>query len=221
MNPAHNRPRNEALAPATLGEKETTMNAPTISTHTLGLIAMVGAPAMLLEAARHGFQKTMNEDTDVLGALLYAAFSVGWLCAMIGLRRLRATGRGPVGRVIATLPVVTISLAVMQSLMDILRVSTANPLYVVTDLAWPLSMLLTFVVSVAALFARELPGLARLVPLLCGISLPLTIVVMGVTGQDLPMWVFGWHTAVGWALLGFILLGARPNPARRVALSAR
>lgn len=176
-----------------------------ISLCTLGLFAMIGAPAMLLEALRHGFAKTANEATDLLGALFYAIFSLGWLAAMIGLRRLYATGHGPLGRLITTAPVVTLPFAVAQSLMDILKVPTDTLLYMVTDLAWPLSMVLTFAVSIAALFARQLPGWHRLVPLLCGISLPVFLVLRVLTGQDLPGWTFGVHTALGWFLLGYVV----------------
>jgi hypothetical protein len=166
---------------------------------------MVAAPALLLEGLRHGFAKTPNEQTDVLAALLYAVFALGWLAAMIGLRQLHATGQSPLGRILATAPLVTLPLALGQSLMDLLKVPTSSPLYIVTDLAWPLSMVLTFAVSVAVLLTRGLSGWHRLVPLLCGISLPVTLILGLLTGQELPGWTFGAHTALGWFLLGYVL----------------
>lgn len=57
------------------------------------LASSLTAPAMTIEAARHGFQKVANENTDPIGALLYGLFSVGWLCGVLGLR-----GCGPPGR---------------------------------------------------------------------------------------------------------------------------
>lgn len=183
-----------------------------LSTRWLGIIAMIGAPAMLIEGARHSFAKVANEQTDPVGALLYGLFSIGWLAAMLGLRRLQATGRGLAGRLLITIPLFTITLAIGQSLMDLLKVPTSSPLYLVTDLAWPLSMVLTFMVSVAVLLARGLPGWHRWVPLLCGISLPFTLTLMLLGGQELPGWVFGLHTALGWGLLGYVVFAARPGP---------
>ncbi|GEM85758.1 hypothetical protein [Meiothermus granaticius] len=194
------------------------MNLP-LSTCTLGLLAMIGAPALLLEGLRHGFAKTPNEQTDVTGALLYAAFALGWLAAMIGLRRLQASGRGSLGRFLATAPLVTLPLALGQSLMDILKVPTSSPFYIVTDLAWPLSMVLTFAVSVAVLLSGGLSGWHRLVPLLCGLSLPATLLLTALTGQELPGWVFGAHTALGWLLLGYVVFAeGRPAWSPRAAL---
>lgn len=114
---------------------------------------------------------------------------------MVGLRRLRATGQGLAGRILITIPLFTITLAIGQSLMDILMVPTSSPLYMVTDLVWPLSMILTFIVSIAVLLARQIPGWHRPVPLLCDISLPLSIGLMLLSGQELPGWVFGLHMA--------------------------
>ncbi|BDP43971.1 hypothetical protein DAETH_39400 (plasmid) [Deinococcus aetherius] len=177
----------------------------------LGLAALLGSPAMLIEVYRHGLQRVANEDTDPLGALLYGLFSVGWLCAMIGLRHLHAAGYGKVGRALMNVVVVTVTLAIGQSVMDLLRVPTSHPLYMVTDLAWPLSMVLTFAVSVAALFARVLPLWGRLVLVFCGISLPINILVMVLTGDMIGGASFAWHTFLGWAGLGLVLLLARPG----------
>ncbi len=173
----------------------------------LGIITLICAPALHLEAARHGFQRVANENTDVVGAILYGLFSVGWLAGMVGLRQLSATGRGVVGRAVVTLPIATIGLALGQTLMDLLHVPTGNPLYAITDLAWPLSMVLTFVVGVAALLARTLPLWGRLVLAFCGLSLPVTI-VLGVLHVELPGDLFGWHTTLGWALWGLLLIAS-------------
>lgn len=150
---------------------------------TLGLITLLTAPAMSLEAARHGFQKVANEHTDPLGALLYGLFSLGWLCGVLGLRHLRATGTGWAGRWLLNLLSVTVTLAILQTPMDLLRVPTGHPLYVVTDIAWPLSMLLTLLVGIAALFARQLCGWTRFVPLFMGAFIPI-MVLQGDLGVD-------------------------------------
>lgn len=177
----------------------------------LGLAAMIGAPALLIETARNGFAKVANESTDPTGALLYGLFALGWFCAMLGLHQLRAAGAGRLGRTLTLLPLLTIPLALGQTLMDLLKVPTAHPLYLVTDLAWPLSMVLTFTVSVAVPLAGRLPGWRRLTPLLCGISLPLMLVLLAL-GIELPGWTFGAHTALGWFALGLALFTLEPRP---------
>ena len=190
-----------------------------MNVRTLGIITMLGAPAMLINAFRHNFARVLNGQDDVVGNLTYVVFAVGWFCAMLGLRELRATGTGRLGRLIVTLPLVTIALAALQGPLDILNVDRDSPLYMVTDLTWPLSMLLTFVVSVAVLIARVLPLPHRLAPLVCGISLPVGLAYMILARlEDLPQAEFAWHTAIGWFLLGLSLILARPRTVQRPAL---
>lgn len=184
------------------------MNASTL--RTLGLVTLLTAPAMTIEAARHGFQKVANENTDPIGALLYGLFSVGWLCGVLGLRWLRATGTGQAGRWLLNVLSVTVTLAILQSAMDLLRVPTGNALYMVTDLAWPLSMVLTLVVGVAAIFSRQLSGWRRFVPLFMGAFLPL-MVIQQALGAEVP-YLFDAHTILAWGLLGVTLITAdRPR----------
>ena len=110
-----------------------------MNVRTLGLITMLCAPALLIDALRHGMRRTLNGENDLTGNLLTMAFAVGWWCAMLGLKRLHATGRGRLGRTIVTLPLVTIAFAVLQEGLDILHVDMQHPLYIASDLAWPLS----------------------------------------------------------------------------------
>ena len=190
---------------------------------TLGWITLVTAPALLVEAARHGFTLPEPDVTGVLGAVLYGLFAIGWFTAILGLRRIGATGRSGFGRALISIPLVTTVIAAGQSIMDILRVDPASVAYLVTDLAWPLSMVLTFLISVTVLFAGTLHGWHRWVPLFCGISLPLHVAYGAITGDGLPVWVFAAHTALGWALLGWVLVrhdAPRRFRVRRAAVSA-
>ena len=208
--PSHAAPTLEASS-----LREPSLRAPSLGSpvllRTLGILGMVTAPAMLVEAMRHGFQTVPNAQTDVIGATLYGLFAIGWFASILGLRALEATGRNVFGRVVIHLPLVTIPLAFGQTITDILKVDQASALYMVTDLAWPLSMLLTFIVSVTVLFAPMLRGWQRFVPLYCGISLPLSIALMVIVGSDLPDWVFALHTATGWALLGAVVFLDAPR----------
>jgi hypothetical protein len=200
-----------------ISKGETVMKLPL---RLLGIITIICAPMMTIEAARHGFQPVPNEQTDVIGALLYALFSIGWLAGMIGLWQLRATGKSLFGRIILAVTLVTISLAILQSLVDILKVDTSNPFYMVTDIAWPLSMLLTFIIGVAVVVAKRLPGWKRFVPLYTGIGVPLALLSIAL-GFGMPMWYFDFHTITGWLLLGYVVFSEADKVTKRsIALAA-
>ncbi len=193
------------------------MNAPKLDLRLLGLTTAICAPAMFIETLRH----VRNGPEDVLSHVLYGLFSFGWLCALLGLRQLRAAGAGKFGRGLVTVAVVTGTLAIGQTFMDLLHVPRSQPLYMVTDLAWPVTMLLTFIISIAALFARTLPAWGRAVLLFCSMSLPVGAGLAALHVQ-LPFDTFGPHTAIGWALWGVMLvvLGQRRAVERPSVLAA-
>ena len=138
---------------------------------------------------------------------------------MVGLRRLRATGRSRFGQVVATLPLLTLPLAVMQSVFDLSGLDSSSPLYLVSDLAWPLSMLLTLV-GVTVLFAGVLKGWEQFVPLFCGRGLPVALVLGALFGDAALFWSFPLHTALGWALLGYVVYRAAPRTLSAAALAS-
>jgi len=178
---------------------------------------MVGAPAILIGALRSGFQADAPE--DAFSALLYFAFAVGWFCSMVGLYRLRATGHGTFSRVVAALPLITLPLAMMQSVFDLAAFNTRHPLYMVSDLAWPLSMSLTLIVGVTVFFAGQLRGWRRVAPFFCGLGLPVAIILGIIFGEAGMLLSFPLHTALGWLLLGFSVYSAAPKDAAAPAFA--
>lgn len=180
----------------------------------LGFVAMLCAPAILIIGILNGFQRTENPQVD---PYLYLIFAVGWFCGMVGLRQLHATGNSIFGRVVAILPLVTLPLAMMQSVFDLTSFDTSSPLYMVSDVAWPLSMLLTLIVGVTALFAGTLKGWRRFVPFFCGLGLPMAILLSLVFGDQGTQLSFPIHTALGWFLIGLVVFAAKPTTVRTAA----
>lgn len=96
----------------------------------------------------------------------------------------------------------------VQSVFDLASLDTTRPLYPVSDLAWPLSMLLTLIVGVTAFFAGQPWGWRRVVPLFCGLGLPVAIILGIVFGEAVMQLSFPIHTALGWLPLGFSVYSA-------------
>lgn len=184
----------------------------------LGLTAALLAPALLVGALLDGFSRNQGAPND-LSPYLYLLFAVGWFCSMVGLRSLRATGQRRFGRVVATLPLVTLPLAMLQSVFDLAGLGRSSPLYLVSDLAWPLSMLLTLIVGVTVLVAGTLKGWGRFVPLFCGLGLPVALLLGALFGESALFWSFPLHTALGWALLGYVVYRAVPRGLGEAALA--
>ena len=160
----------------------------------LGAIAMICAPAML------GFLLGGGENALITG-IASMVFMAGWICSNIGLQRMRATGTGTWGRAVLLIQLVGLVLAFIFGFIEATALlDENNVIFVVTDLAWPLSMLWMLVVGVTAIRAKRLSGWQRFVPVLCPFWLPL--VALGEAGGVIGLV----YSAVLWFLLGYVVL---------------
>lgn len=166
----------------------------------LGLIGMVTSPFMFLSFAANGFSQG---DSNQLGAALGFLFSLGWFCTILGLWRLGATGRRWPSRLLLGAQLVTVPLAIVFQVYEFVAPGSASILYTITDICWPLSMLLLLITGIVAIFARAFDSWLRFTPLLAALWLPVGIAAMGILGAAGGQAISGLHTAIGWALLGY------------------
>ena len=146
----------------------------------------------------------------------------GWICSNVGMQRMRATGTGTWGRTVLLIQLVGLVLAfIFDSIEATALLDENNIVFVVTDLAWPLSMLWMLVVGVTAIRAKRLSGWQRFVPVLCPFWL-LIAIVGSIAFGDTAGGLLGFgYAAVLWILLGYIVLDSRervsatPEPAVR------
>jgi hypothetical protein len=120
-----------------------------MNNRVLGAIALVGSPMLLIEYMLYGFEQ---HDTTQLVAAMSLLYIIGWICSMIGMYRLRATGHHLIGRSIL---VVQVALLVLAALWALLYIPDAMPnqesiFYQVTDIAWPLSHVFMLITGIAA-----------------------------------------------------------------------
>ncbi|MBC8074686.1 MAG: hypothetical protein H7Y32_01310 [Chloroflexales bacterium] len=188
-----------------------------MNNRTLGTVAMLLAPAMLIEALIPGG----SEMPFVVGTASML-FMLGSFCSHIGLWRIAATGRSWWGRTVLTIQLTLVALAFLFGLFEATGlVGDENILFTITDIAWPLSMLTMNLVAITAAIVGKLRGWQRFAPLLCGLALPASIILGIVTGagmdSDLVGYIFFGMLAVFWGLLGFVV---RQSEAEMVPLVA-
>ena len=168
----------------------------------LGLLGMLGSPFLFLSFAVNGFQQG---DSNRLGAALGLVFALGWLANVLGLRSLHAAGRRLPAAILLGVETVGVVLACLFQVYEFVAPGSGGLLYTVTDIAWPLSMLLLLVTGIAVIRARVFTGWLRFVPLGTALWLPLGIVEMGVLGETVGQAIGGVHTMIGWFLLGYAI----------------
>jgi len=174
----------------------------------LGTIAIICAPALLIE----GLLLRGEEDALITG-IASMVFMVGWICSNIGMQRMRATGTGRWGRSVLLVQLVGLVLAFLFGLIEATGLfGEDNIAFMVTDIAWPLSMVWMLVVGVTVLVAKRLSGWKRFVPILCPLWLPIAIVGSFALGEAAGISGVGF-AAILWALLGYIVREGSPQPA--------
>lgn len=185
-----------------------------MSNKVLGAIAMICAPALLVEAI-----VTRGESNPVVIGIASMVFMFGWICSNTVMRRMHAAGTGIWGRIVLAIQLVGITLALFFGFFEATGLlGRESIVFNITNAAWPLSMIWMFLpVGITAIVAKRLPGWRRFVPMLCGSWFPLGIVATFVLGQG-AAGVFGFGlTAVFWLLLGYVAFTSEESTARSVA----
>ena len=173
----------------------------------LGFLGMLGAPATL------SFVGTPPAKTDLGANLLMLAYLGGWACSTVGMRRLRATGRGRGAQLLFGIQLTALGLAACQQVQDQTgRRPFGDPFYVASDLAWPFSHVFMLVVFAAVWRARVWTGWRRWTPLACGLVLPLTLAAAAARLAN-PGLVFGLGTAASFLALGLAVCTAPSDAA--------
>jgi uncharacterized membrane protein len=188
-----------------------------MNNRTLGTIAMICAPALLVE----GILSQGSENALITG-IAGMVFMLGWICANTVMRRMRAAGTGKWGRAVLLIQLVGLVLAFTFGFFEATGLlGWDSIIFNVTDAAWPLSMLWMLVVGITVIRAKRMTGWHRIVPILCPFWLLLALGSWAVFGDTSGYIGLAW-SAVTWALLGYIVREsseraelATPEPAVR------
>jgi hypothetical protein len=170
----------------------------------LGLIGMVTSPFFFLGFAVDGFKQG---DASPLAATLGLVFTIGWFGSAVGLFALRAAGNR-FGRVLLGAEVVGTVLASIFQVYEAVAPGSDSVFYTITDIAWPLSMLILLIAGIASIRARVLPGGLRFAPLAAALWLPVSIGAMAALGTTGGLVVAGLHVTLGWFLIGLAVFRA-------------
>ncbi len=198
---AHDRPRYEVIH---------------MNDRTLGTIAMICAPALLVEGLIEELLLGGQDHAPITG-ITGTVFIVGWICSNTVMRRMKAAGIGKWGRAALLIQLAGLVLASVPGLLEATGLlGRGNVIFVATDAAWPLSMLWMLVVGVSVIAAGRLSGWRRFVPLLCPLWLPIALIGGAAFGDAAGFAGLGF-SAVLWLLLGYIVRGdskqIAPEPA--------
>ena len=165
----------------------------------LGIIAMICAPALLIEQLL-----LQGREAALITGIASMVFMAGWICANTAMRRMRVTGTSKWGRAVLLVQLVGLVLAFVFGFFEATGLlGRESIIFDITDAAWPLSMLWMVVVGVSVIVANRLSGWQRFVPLLCPFWLPITVIASVALGDTVGGVIGFGVAAVLWILLGY------------------
>jgi membrane-associated HD superfamily phosphohydrolase len=100
-----------------------------------------------------------------------------WLAGMEAMRRLSLNGSDRFGRTITAVVMVTLALADLSNVWQLVAPAYKPFLFMALDICWPVSHVLMLAVGVATLRANKLSGYHAWLPVAMGLWFPLTIAV--------------------------------------------
>ena len=185
----------------------------------LGTIAAICAPALFVEGL---ISMNADEPGNVTVGIASFVFMLGWICTNLAMQQMQATGTGLWGKIVLRIQLVGLVLAMLFGVIEATSLlPDDNLIFVITDMAWPLSMVFMIVVGIMTLRANRWAGWQRFMPLICAGWLPVALLI-GMNAESNPILAtasmvigFGW-TAVCWFMLALIVRSnatlATPTP---------
>jgi uncharacterized membrane protein YiaA len=176
-----------------------------VNNRILGMIGMICAPALLVEALLPGG----GENPLVVGTASMV-FMAGAFASLLGLWRAEATGTSRWGRGVLIVQLILVTLAFCFGLFEATAlVGEEHPLFVVTDLAWPLSMITMNLVGITTAVVGRLPGWRRFALIPCGLAFPVSILLGMLTSggfqANYMVFIFFGMLALFWAVMGLVV----------------
>ena len=173
-----------------------------MNNRTLGIIAMAGAPFLLIDTITGGFNPYSHSSLTGLFGLIYMA---GWMCSLVALKRSGAYGEGKWSKIIYTLQMVLLVLANGWNTYELVQPGADTTLYYILDACWPLSNTCMLITGITIARKGVLQGWKRYMPLLVGLWLPIGFLLWALFGSRttaMLLWV-NIYSAVTWALMGY------------------
>jgi len=173
-----------------------------IPSAALGLIAMAASPFLFVEMYMLG---NKDQNTSV-GGVCDLIYMIGWVCSIVGMLRLQATGQQTSGKMILYIQLASLGIANVWNIWTIIDPASSSILYFILDFFWPLSNVCLLAVGIVIAVKGRLAGWKRYVPLMAGLWLPVSIVTALLFGPNEGAFLFsGMYSTATWFVMGYMI----------------
>src|SRR5688500_8755504 len=174
-----------------------------ISNRSLGILALIGSPWLFIGMSLEQRIPRLSDSwfTGLWGLL----FISGWICSVIALRRLKATGNSSFGKILLIVLLVTLSIANVSNVIQLIVEKDKPSYFMILDICWPLSNVIMFITGIMVIIANGLPAWKRWIPLATGLWFPLAMLSFLIDNKIVSLLV-GVYSVVAWALLAIVII---------------
>ena len=181
-----------------------------MSNRLLGILALIGSPWLFI--GTHLEQKISHLSDSWFTGVWGILFISGWTCAVIALKRLKATGNSSFGKTILFVLIISLLIANISNVIQFIVEEDKPSWFIFFDLFWPLSNIIMLIAGITVVITKGLPGWKRYTPLACGLWFPLAM-LSGFTGNQILSFFFGGiYSVLAWALLAFAIITTGKEP---------
>jgi hypothetical protein len=122
-----------------------------LSTPALALVAMAASPFFF-------FELLVNKSNTSLSGVCDLIYMTGWMCTIISLLRMNATGFNNKNKIILYVQLGTLTVAQIWNVWTIADPQNGNPLYFILDFFWPISNITLLIVGIVIAVKSVLHG---------------------------------------------------------------
>lgn len=175
-----------------------------MSNKLLGSLALFGAPWLFIGTYLEQRMPDLSDSwfTGVWGIL----FISGWFCSVIGLKNLNATGKSSFGKILLIVLLVTLTIANISNVIQIIVEKNKPSYFMLFDIFWPLSNIIMLIVGAVVITSKRLKGWKRYVPLLTGLWFPLAMLSSFIDLGFVSFFFGGIYSAIAWSLLAIVII---------------
>ena len=190
-----------------------------MSTRTLGILALIGAPFLMIDTIHNGFQLNAHSSLSGVFNLIYIT---AWMCSILALRRLGALGTDRTGKLVFILQMTFLSLADCWNLYELLQPGAGTRLYYMLDAFWPISNLCMLFTGLTIALKGKLKGWRRYTPLVAGTWLPFGLILWAIFSRTPGMLLtINMYSALAWSWMAVGIITDRETEKGRNESSRR
>jgi len=171
-----------------------------MNTRALGIVGALSSPFLLIGLISNGFIANASSQFSSVCNLIYMT---GWMCSIIALWTMQATGKNGWGKAILVIQLVLLAVANSSNVYEILYPSGYTHFYQIAETFWPISNAFMIVTGIAVASTEAFKGWKRFVVLIAGLWVYIFVAIIFITTRTAAVLISaGVYSAIAWFLLG-------------------